>query len=212
MLRVQISMKASGLPVKRIEVSVQKGNSDRIRSGQTDREGVAEFPGIEGSGRVFVDGRQHYQGPLDGDVPIALWSLTTASGDGDGAPQGIGGGSMAYPSMQTRALLVNGVDVLTDSEGYIVEPAQWSESFARTLAQKDDLVLGDEHWEVIHYLRDYYERKHVQCTVRDMIKHFRKAWGKQRGSNKYLHQLFPIGGPQKQGNRLAGLLRTKGEH
>ncbi len=31
-------------------------------------------------------------------------------------------------------------------------------------------------------------------------------------SNRYLHQIFPNGGPQKQGNRLAGLLRTKGEH
>lgn len=27
-----------------------------------------------------------------------------------------------------------------------------------------------------------------------------------------LHRLFPRGGPQNQGNRLAGLLRTKGEH
>jgi len=29
---------------------------------------------------------------------------------------------------------------------------------------------------------------------------------------RFLRDLFPIGGPQKQGNRLAGLLRTKGEH
>jgi tRNA 2-thiouridine synthesizing protein E len=33
-----------------------------------------------------------------------------------------------------------------------------------------------------------------------------------RGSSAALHRLFPRGGPQKQGNRLAGLLRTKGEH
>ena len=45
-----------------------------------------------------------------------------------------------------------------------------------------------------------------------MIKHFKIRWGKVKGSNKYLHQIFPRGGPQKQGNRLAGLLRTKGEH
>jgi tRNA 2-thiouridine synthesizing protein E len=45
-----------------------------------------------------------------------------------------------------------------------------------------------------------------------MIKHFRGVWDKERGSNRYLHHLFPRGGPQKQGNRLAGLLRTKGEH
>ena len=46
----------------------------------------------------------------------------------------------------------------------------------------------------------------------DMIRHFSEAWGPQRGSNHHLHEMFPRGGPQKQGNRLAGLLRTKGEH
>lgn len=213
MVRIRVVMKATGKPVKRIDVNVQQGNSDRVIVRQTDREGVAEFDNLSGSGRVFVDGRPHYQGPLQGEVLVELWSLTASNGEGgDGAPQGIGGGSIAYPSMQTRGLLVNGREVLTDSEGYIVHPAEWSEDFVRALAADDGLQLGDEHWEVIHYLRDFYERKHVQCTVRDMIKHFRKRWGTERGSNRYLHQLFPNGGPQKQGNRLAGLLRTKGEH
>jgi tRNA 2-thiouridine synthesizing protein E len=45
-----------------------------------------------------------------------------------------------------------------------------------------------------------------------MVKHFRQVWGDELGSSPRLHRLFPRGGPQKQGNRLAGLLRTKGEH
>lgn len=49
-------------------------------------------------------------------------------------------------------------------------------------------------------------------TVRDMIRHFRRVWGAEKGANRYWHKLFPWGGPQKQGNRLAGLLRTKDEH
>ena len=49
-------------------------------------------------------------------------------------------------------------------------------------------------------------------TVRDMIRHFRRVWGAEKGANRYWHKLFPRGGPQKQGNRLTGLLRTKGEH
>ena len=48
--------------------------------------------------------------------------------------------------------------------------------------------------------------------VRVMIRHFTGVWGPERGSNHHLHEMFPRGGPQKQGNRLAGLLRTKGEH
>ncbi len=52
----------------------------------------------------------------------------------------------------------------------------------------------------------------MQCTVRDMIKHLGTAWGREKGSNRYLHQIFPRGGLQKQGDRLAGLFCIKGEH
>jgi tRNA 2-thiouridine synthesizing protein E len=36
--------------------------------------------------------------------------------------------------------------------------------------------------------------------------------GTGRGSSHHRHGMFPRGGPQRQGNRLAGLLRTQGEH
>ena len=114
--------------------------------------------------------------------------------------------------MQIDYVMVDRMKIETCSEGYIVNPEQWSEGFAEALADKEGLVLTDEHWEIIRYLRAFYNEKHMQCTVRDMIKHFRTTWGKERGSNRYLHHIFPRGGPQKQGNRLAGLLRTKGEH
>ncbi len=112
----------------------------------------------------------------------------------------------------TKALLVNGSEVLTDSEGYIVNLDEWSEDFARAQARAEDLTLTEEHWQVIRFLRDYYQEHGVQAQVRVMIKHFAKVWGPERGTNRYLHDIFPRGGPQKQGNRLAGLLRTKGEH
>ncbi len=112
----------------------------------------------------------------------------------------------------TKALLVNGSEVLTDSEGYIVNLDEWSEDFARAQARAEDLALTEEHWQVIRFLRDYYQEHGVQAQVRVMIKHFAQVWGPERGTNRYLHDIFPRGGPQKQGNRLAGLLRTKGEH
>ena len=36
--------------------------------------------------------------------------------------------------------------------------------------------------------------------------------GSERGSHHVLHPMYPRGGPRKQGNRLAGLLRTRGKH
>jgi len=112
----------------------------------------------------------------------------------------------------TRVLLVKGKPVLTDSEGYLRDLSDWSEDFVRALARQEELTLTDEHWQIIRFLREFYAEHGVQAQVRVMIKHFTEAWGPERGSNHYLHELFPRGGPQKQGNRLAGLLRTKGEH
>ena len=119
---------------------------------------------------------------------------------------------MTIASPATRVLVVGGRRVATDSEGYLVDRGQWSEEFARVLAREEGLDLTPAHWEVIHFLREYYAEHGVQAQVRVMIRHFTAAWGPARGSNHHLHEMFPRGGPQKQGNRLAGLLRTKGEH
>ncbi|QTR46334.1 TusE/DsrC/DsvC family sulfur relay protein [Thiothrix litoralis] len=59
---------------------------------------------------------------------------------------------------------------------------------------------------------DEWSESFVEAPVRDMLKHFKKAWGEEFATNHYLHEIFPKGGPQKQGNRLAGIRRTKGEH
>jgi len=114
--------------------------------------------------------------------------------------------------VQSFHVRVNDQLIATDSEGYLLEVAQWSEDFARVRAQTEGLELSDAHWEVIHFLRDYYAAHQVQAQVRFMIKHFAETWGPERASNHNLHAMFPIGGPQKQGNRLAGLWKTKGEH
>lgn len=120
--------------------------------------------------------------------------------------------SSSPPDVFTRTLMVNGQAVETDSEGYLRNLDDWSEDFVRALAAQEELVLNDEHWEIVRWLRGYYSEHGVQAQVRAMIKHFTEVWGAERGSNHHLHDLFPRGGPQKQGNRLAGLLRTKGEH
>ena len=111
-----------------------------------------------------------------------------------------------------RTVRVGERDIPTDAEGYLRNLQDWSEDFARALASEEGLALTAEHWQVIRVLREYYQEHGVQAQVRVMIRHFTQAWDARRGSNHYLHELFPLGGPQKQGNRLAGLLRTKGEH
>lgn len=119
---------------------------------------------------------------------------------------------MNAATLLTRTLDVEGRRVETDSEGYLVDRGQWSEAFACALARAEGLELTPAHWEVIAFLREHYAEHGMQAQVRVMIRHFTKLWGPKLGSNHHLHEMFPRGGPQKQGNRLAGLLRTKGEH
>jgi tRNA 2-thiouridine synthesizing protein E len=206
-------MKFSDQPLKRTPVVLQMDSDDHVIGPVlTDRSGIARFDLPPGSGKVLVSGVERFHGRLDGEIAIGLWSITESPNDSTGAPGVFPAGSNAYPGMTTRMLDVDGRKIATDSEGYLVDPADWSEAFARVQAAGEDLALGAEHWEVIRYLREHYTRHGTQASVRDMIRHFREVWGRERGSNRYLHRLFPRGGPQKQGNRLAGLLRTKGEH
>lgn len=115
-------------------------------------------------------------------------------------------------AIYTRSVQVDGKEVRTDPEGYILDMDAWSDGFARAQAEREGLALTDEHWQVIAFIREFYEEHDVQAQVRDMVKHFREAWGPEKGNSRYLHDIFPMGGPQKQGNRLAGIRKTKGEH
>lgn len=112
----------------------------------------------------------------------------------------------------TGTLTVGDREIAIDSEGYLLDLDDWSEDFVLALARREGLTLTARHWEVIAFLRSYWFEHRVQPQVRVMIRHFSALWGPGPGSNHHLHEMFPRGGPQKQGNRLAGLLRTKGEH
>jgi len=213
MVCINVKMKYSGSPLKRTPVELLLDeNNQRVGPLPTDREGKVCFEIQAASGKIFVSGIERYQGQLDGLIDIELRNLTENGNSSEGAASSDISGSTAYPNMTTRSICVDGQEILTDSEGYLVDPGDWSESFARQLAEIEGLNLTQEHWEVIRFQRSWLEAHGSQASVRDMIKHFRKHWDCDRGCNHYMHKLFPRGGPQKQGNRLAGLLRTKGEH
>jgi tRNA 2-thiouridine synthesizing protein E len=88
--------------------------------------------------------------------------------------------------METRSVRLAGNDVLVDSEGYLVYPRDWTEEFARAEAGAEGLTLGEEHWQVIRFLRAHFAEHGTQASVREMVKHFREHWGPERGTSAYL--------------------------
>ncbi len=107
------------------------------------------------------------------------------------------------------ALEVNGKSYEVDEEGYLANLNDWTPEVATALAAADDAELTDAHWEVINFLREYYEEYQIAPAVRVLTKAIGKKLGKDKGNSKYLYELFPYG-PAKQACKYAGLPKPTG--
>lgn len=104
---------------------------------------------------------------------------------------------------------VQGVALQTDEEGYLLERDRWTPAVAEAMAREDGLVLGEGHWEVINFLRDYYRQYEIAPAIRILVKAIGRSMGKDKGNTRYLYELFPDG-PAKQACRYAGLPKPTG--
>jgi tRNA 2-thiouridine synthesizing protein E len=97
----------------------------------------------------------------------------------------------------------------TDEEGYLVNRSDWSEDVAKEMARQDNCELSDAHWEVINFLREYYDEYQIAPAVRVLTKAIGKKLGPDKGNSKYLYELYPYG-PAKQACKYAGLPKPTG--
>ena len=107
------------------------------------------------------------------------------------------------------AIELNGKTYETDEEGYLADLSQWDADIAAYMANEDDIELSDAHWEVINFLREYYEEYQIAPAVRVLTKAIGKKLGKIKGTSQYLYQLFPYG-PAKQACKFGGLPKPTG--
>lgn len=103
----------------------------------------------------------------------------------------------------------NGRTLETDKDGFLQDMSQWSPELAEFMASKDDLELTSEHWEVINYIREYYEDYRIAPAVRILIKAMGRRLDRDKANSRYLYKLFPYG-PAKQACRYAGLPKPTG--
>jgi len=96
-----------------------------------------------------------------------------------------------------------------DEEGFLVDLKDWTKEIAEQMASDDGVELTEEHWNVLNFLREYYEEYQIAPAVRVLTKAIAKSMGKDKGNSKYLYGLFPYG-PGKQGCRFAGLPKPTG--
>jgi TusE/DsrC/DsvC family sulfur relay protein len=104
---------------------------------------------------------------------------------------------------------VNGSTYETDEEGYLVNLADWNKDIAEVIAKAENVEMSENHWEVVDFLRQYYDEYQIAPAVRVLTKAIGKQLGEDKGNSKYLYELFPYG-PAKQACKIAGLPKPTG--
>lgn len=94
-------------------------------------------------------------------------------------------------------------------KGNLVNLADWNESVAEFMARQESITLTADHWEVIHFMRQFYFNYGITPMVRLLMKKMHDELGTSKGSQDYLYKLFPSG-PSRQGSRIAGLPEPQG--
>jgi tRNA 2-thiouridine synthesizing protein E len=88
-------------------------------------------------------------------------------------------------------------------------PPDWTPAEAERIAREEKLALGDDHWELVRGLQEFFARhEDAPITLRDLHDALDEKFH-YKGGVKYLYTLFP-GGPIAQGCRLAGLKAPAG--
>lgn len=93
-----------------------------------------------------------------------------------------------------------------DEEGYLVDPATWSEDVARDFAERENIQLTENHWDAIRFMREYYAEHQIAPDVRHVTKHLSERLGP--GSRNIVFELFPYG-YVKQACKIAGMKRPR---
>lgn len=106
------------------------------------------------------------------------------------------------------SVVVNGEELATDKEGYLKDSTKWSELVAQTIAEKENIEMTAERWQVVHFVRQFYETYDTSPAIRALVKAMQNEYGPDKGNSRYLYRLFPQGAA-KIASKLAGLPKPK---
>ncbi|NPD47427.1 MULTISPECIES: TusE/DsrC/DsvC family sulfur relay protein [unclassified Lentimicrobium] len=91
---------------------------------------------------------------------------------------------------------IAGVDIMFSEDGFFADASQWNREIAAEIAKEDGIILSDDHYAVLEYLRNEHAAG-APLTIRKV--------GKSGIVDiKGLYKLFP-GGPLKLSSKYAGI-------
>ncbi len=113
------------------------------------------------------------------------------------------------PKPRYRMLEFQGRQVPLDEDGHLVNGDDWSEGLAGHLAALDGTVLAEKQWQVIGFIREYYQKYQSVPMPKVVIKGLNRKHGSELYTVKILYALFPDA-PMRRACRYAGVPQPAG--
>ncbi len=102
-----------------------------------------------------------------------------------------------------------GRQIPLDANGHLINPGDWSEELALSIADEEGIVMTDAHWEIVNFLRDYHKQFNATLALKPLVAEVGKKFGPGKGTTKYLYNLF-ADKPTRLANKIGGLPRPIG--
>jgi tRNA 2-thiouridine synthesizing protein E len=100
------------------------------------------------------------------------------------------------------------MDIRTDDDGFLLDPDDWTEEIAKFIAEKENLELTDDRWNLIRIIREQFYENGCVPELRKILKQLKSEVGPEKATRKYVYGLFPYGYGQ-QGCKIAGMRQPK---
>lgn len=101
------------------------------------------------------------------------------------------------------------VQVERDAEGYLINPGDWTEDIAIELAKEESIELNESHWQIIRFIREYYNEHNVTPDVRHVNEHLTANHEiNKKEAKKVIFKLFPYG-YVKQACKISGMKKPR---
>ncbi len=97
---------------------------------------------------------------------------------------------------------------LLDDNGHLKDYKVWNQSIASQLASMDKIELTEQHWEIIHLVRQIYTETQTTPPMRLLIRAIKINLNPEIANSRYLYQLFSDG-PVRLASKYAGIPKPK---
>ena len=106
--------------------------------------------------------------------------------------------------METGVITVNDREIEVDNEGYLLNPDDWNLDVANKMSNIINIEMTEHHWEVVNYVRDYFDSNYAVPEFRHALKFLKEKIGQDIVNRKFVYKLFPYGYGQ-QACKIAGM-------